>query len=462
MKQGILIFAALLSGCAVGPNYQRPNVPAPPDFRSSDPMSTGKSLGEEKWPALFADPALTDLVNTALQNNFDLNIVAQRVIQAREAARIQESFLYPTLSASVGFTGLRNSLNGASKLPPFIPSSGSYTQTGFSLGWELDVWGRIRRLREAALAQYLGSKEAQNGVKTTLVADVISAYLSLRELDQELEIGYQTREIAADGLRLTLARRNRGAATGLDVHQSEQFLYTATAQIAAVEREISQTENQLNLLLGRDPGNIPRGKTLEELAAPAKVPAGLPSELLERRPDIREAEQALIAANAEIGAARAEYFPQISLTGFLGAQSRSLTELFTGPARYWTIAPEAVAPVFNAGRVRAGVRIAEAEQRAALLQYQKTIETSFREVSDSLIGYQKTAEQREQQLQLVEALRESNRLSNLRYRGGLDSYLQVLDSERNLFQGELALAQLRRNELVSIVQLYRALGGGWQ
>jgi multidrug efflux system outer membrane protein len=458
----IALLALSLAGCAVGPNYQRPAIPTPPQFRSNDPLQGDGSIAQMKWPDLFADPALTGLVTTALQNNFDLNIAAERVIQARENAGIQGSFLYPTLSASASFTGLRASQNGATKLPPAIPSSGSYTQAGLNLSWELDVWGRIRRLKEAARAEYLASEEGRRAVQTMLVAEVTQDYLSLRELDMELQIAYQTREIAADGLRLTLVRRNRGAATGLDVHQSEQFLYTATAQIASVERQISQTENELSLLLGRDPGDVPRGKTLEELTVPAKVPAGLPSELLERRPDIREAEQQLIAANAEIGAAKAEYFPQITLTGFLGGQSRSLTELFTGPARFWSGGPSAAAPLFNAGRIRAGVRITESEQRAALLAYQKAIETAFREVSDSLIGYQKTAEQRQQQALLVDALRESDRLSNLRYRGGLDSYLQVLDSERNLFQGELALAQLQRNELQSIVQLYRALGGGWQ
>jgi multidrug efflux system outer membrane protein len=258
-------------------------------------------------------------------------------------------------------------------------------------------------------------------------------------------------------------RKNRGAATGLDVHQAEQLLYTATAEIAALEREIAQTENALSLLLGQHPGDIPRGKTLEELTAPPEVPAGLPSGLLERRPDIRQAEQELIAANAEIGVAKAQYFPQITLTGFMGGQSRALENLFTGPARLWNAATPAVdLPVFNAGRVRSSVRLMEALQREALATYRKTIETSFREVSDALVGYRKTSEQRAQEELLLKALRETSRLSTLRYQGGLDSYLQVLDAERNRFQGELALAQLREQEVLSVVQLYRALGGGWQ
>ena len=347
--------------------------------------------------------------------------------------------------------------------PANISLDSSYTQAGFSLGWELDVWGRVRRLNEAARATYLASEEGRRGVMTTLIADVTTQYFQLRELDLELDIATQNRKVGEDNLRLTTLRKNRGAATGLDVHQAEQLLYTATAEIAAVEREIAQTENALSLLLGQHPGDIPRGKTLEELMAPPEVPAGLPSGLLERRPDIRQAEQELIAANAEIGVAKAQYFPQITLTGFMGGQSRALENLFTGPARLWNAATPAFdLPVFNAGRIRSNVRLTEAVQREALATYRKAIETAFREVSDSLVGYRKTSEQRAQEELLLKALRETSRLSTLRYQGGLDSYLQVLDAERNRFQGELALAQLREQEVLSVVQLYRALGGGWQ
>jgi multidrug efflux system outer membrane protein len=282
----------------------------------------------------------------------------------------------------------------------------------------------------------------------------------LRELDLELEIARKTRTVAEDGLRLTRLRRDQGVATGLDVRQAEQFLYTATAEIASIERAIAQTENALSVLLGNNPGDIPRGEGLEDFVAPP-VPPGMPSSLLERRPDIRGAEAILIAANARIGAARAQYFPRISLTGFLGGQSRALSDLFTGPARFWSFAPSATVPIFNAGRIRSNVRFTEAQQREALLRYEQTIQNAFREVSDALIGYRKTVEQREQQELLVEALRETQRLSTLRYRGGLDSYLQVLDADRNLFQGDLTLARLRQQELETIVQLYRALGGGW-
>jgi multidrug efflux system outer membrane protein len=298
-------------------------------------------------------------------------------------------------------------------------------------------------------------------VVTTLIGDVMETYLALRALDLELDIARRTGEVAAEGLRLTRSRQERGIATALDVRQAEQLLHIARGEIASAERAIAQTENALSLLLGRHPGEIARGRSLEALSAPAAVPAGLPSMLLERRPDIRQAEQELIAANAQIGAARAEYFPRISLTGFLGVQSRSLSDLLTGGAGLWSAGLGAAAPIFNAGRTGANVRFAEAVQRELVVNYQRTIYTALREVADALAGYRKTVEQRAEQERLVEALDASVRLSMQRYEGGIDSYLQVLDARRGLFQGELQLARLRQQELASIVQLYRALGGGW-
>ena len=466
MKRALAVVPALLlAGCAVGPNYSRPAAPAPPQFRGDQGTVEAKSLADTKWFDLFHDDTLKQLVDTALKQNFDLLIAAQRVLEARAQLGVIQSARLPSVDATGGFNLSRGSLIGSFPLapPPGVSLDSSYTQAGFSLGWELDVWGRVRRLNEAARAQYLASEEGRRGVVTTLIADVTTQYFQLRELDLELDISKQNRKVGEDNLRLTTLRKNRGAATGLDVHQAEQLLYTATAEIAAVEREIAQTENALSLLLGQNPGDIPRGKKLEELTAPPEVPAGLPSALLERRPDIRQAEQELIAANAQIGVAKAQYFPQITLTGFLGGQSRALESLFTGPARLWSGGtPNFDLPIFNAGRIRANVHLTEAQQREALASYQKTIETAFREVSDSLVGYRKTSEQRAQEELLLKALRETSRLSTLRYQGGLDSYLQVLDAERNRFQGELALAQLREQEVLSVVQLYRALGGGWQ
>ncbi|HEY2934825.1 MAG TPA: efflux transporter outer membrane subunit [Acidobacteriota bacterium] len=453
----------LLFGCAMGPNYRRPTVEMPPTFRGADATAGETSLADTKWADLFQDPVLTELLSTALKRNYDFRIAAERVLQARAQLGITRSDLLPTLEVNGRFSANRNSQIGANQLVPRGTNLDvSYTQVGFSLGWELDVWGRLRRLKESARAQYLATEEAQRGVTTTLLADITTGYFRLRELDLELEIARKTRDVAEDSLRLTSLRRDRGVATGLDVHQAQQLLHTATAQIAASERAITQVENSLSVLLGQPPGDVPRGRRLDRLTAPAQVPAGLPSTLLTRRPDIRQAEQMLIAANAQIGAARALYFPQISLTGFLGGQSRALTDLFTGPGRQWNFNPVAGLPVFNAGRVRSTVKLTEAVKREALVSYEKTIQTAFGEVSDALVSFHKTTEQLEQQRLLVAALRESNRLSLLRYQGGLDSYLQVLDAQRNLFQGELALAQLRREQLLAVVQLYRALGGGWQ
>jgi multidrug efflux system outer membrane protein len=447
----------------MGPNYHRPKVETPVSFRGTDLAPTEISLADTQWSDLFKDPALTELISAALRQNYDMRIASERVLAARAVAGIADSELVPTVDFSGEFAAVRNSLTGANRfLPQGVTNDVSYTQLGFRLGWELDVWGRLRRLQESARADYLASEEARRGVTTTLIADVTSAYLSLREFDLELEIARKTRDTAENNLRLTTVRQQSGAATALDVHQAEQLLRSALAQIAASERAIAQQENTLSILIGKAPGDIPRGLRLDEFEAPSVVPPGLPSSLLARRPDIREAEQNLISANAQIGAARALYFPQISLTGFMGGQSRALTDMFTGPARLWSVAPQVSQPIFNAGRLRSNVKVTEANQREAVIQYEKVIQTSFREVSDALIDFRKTTEQLNQQSLLVSALSESNRLSLVRYQGGLDSYLQVLDAERNLFQGQLVEAVLQRNAMLSIVHLYRALGGGWQ
>jgi multidrug efflux system outer membrane protein len=289
----------------------------------------------------------------------------------------------------------------------------------------------------------------------------MDSYFQLLEQDSELDISRKTEAAAHESLRIVELRHQRGAASALDVKQADQLLYTATARIAAAQRSIAQTENQLSLLQGATPDSQPRGRKLEEIPVPAQVTPGLPSALLARRPDIRQAEQNLIAANAQIGAARALYFPQISLTAFAGGQSRYLLDIATGPARSYTVAPSALQAIFHAGQIRNQVRLTEAQQREMLIAYQRTIYTGLREVADALIGFDRLREQRAQQEQLVATLEDTVRLSDLRYRGGLDSYLQVLDAQRNLFSGQLTLAQLRLQERVGLVQIYRALGGGW-
>jgi multidrug efflux system outer membrane protein len=463
MRRLLLIPAVLLAGCAIGPNYQRPQVAAPPQYRGAAPDATAKSVADAPPYDLFHDAALTALLKTALEQNFDIRIAAERVLEARSQYGITRAGMFPTLDATGQYNSSRTSSIGAYDfVSPGTNLSVSYTQVGFSLSWELDVWGRLRRLTESARAQYLASEEARHAVISTVVADVTTDYLSLLELDNELEIARNTRDAAERGLSLTELRHQHGAATGLDVRQAQELLYTATAQIAATQRQIGETENALSLLLGRSPSEISRDAKLSQIPNADVIPAGLPSELIERRPDIRQAEATLVAANAQIGAAKALWFPQITLTGFLGGQSRSLSGLFTGPGRQWALVPNGDLSIFNAGRIRSNVHLAEATKREMVASYQKAIQNGFREVSDALVDHDRNLEQRKQQELFVGALEDADRLSTARYKGGLDSYLQVLDAERNLFQGQLTLARLRRDELLSVVELYRALGGGWR
>jgi NodT family efflux transporter outer membrane factor (OMF) lipoprotein len=461
----ILVFVSaaflLLTGCLMGPKYQRPAEPLPDQFRGVAAPSGAASLADVKWFDLFQDDTLKRLVQTSLEQNFDVRIAAERVLEARAQVGVTRAAEFPTLDAQAQFTANRTSAIGSFLFAPGTPISSSYTQAGLALSWEIDLWGRVRRLTEAARAQYLATEDARNGVLISLISDVMNNYFTLREQDLELEIAERTRDAAEHNLRLIQLREQRGSSNGLEVHQAEQFLYTATAQIASTQRSIGQTEDALNLLLGQAPADVPRGKNLEQFATSPELPAGLPSSLVERRPDIRQAEDNLIAANAQIGAARALFFPQISLTGFLGGQSQPLLQLFTAPARMANFGPAVTLPIFHAG-LRAGLHLTEAQEREMLLTYQKTIYGALREVSDALVVHSNTHNQRQEEEKLVTALSESVRLSELRYRGGLDSYLQVLDAERNLFGGQLTLAELRLQELESVVQLYRALGGGWK
>jgi len=467
MKRYLFVVVLSLSAasCTLGPNYRRPAIATPPVYRDTAGAAAQPgpgSLADVQWFDLFKDDRLAQLVRSALAQNFDLQIAAERVLQARERFHIVRADEFPVVVGSAGASKSRVSEIGARPLPPGFGPDVSDIQAGFGVAWELDVWGRLRRLNEAARAQYLATEEARRGVVITLIADVTDAYFALQTLDRQLAIAGDTRDIAVNGLRLTELRRDRGVATRLDVRQAEQLLYTATAQIANVQRDIAQTEDALSLLLGQVPGDVARGGAgVQAVNAAPLVPPGLPSSLLERRPDIRQAEQVLVAANAQIGVAKADYFPRIGLTGLLGVESRDLTELLTAPARTWSVATVAAAPIFNAGRTRANVRLSESVERELVVNYQRTIYRALREVSDALAGYHKTGEQRAQQEQLVAALRDAARLSTDRYQGGLDSYLQVLDAQRSLFRSELDLAALQRQELTAIVELYRALGGGW-
>ncbi|HWR15352.1 MAG TPA: efflux transporter outer membrane subunit [Terriglobales bacterium] len=460
----LVLVLVLLAGCTVGKRYQRPQVATPPEFRSAPAgASDAASLADEKWFQVFKDPQLQELVRKALVSNYDLREAVARVEAARAQLGITRADQLPTVYGSAGVTTQRFSRNGSFTVPQNADTTRTFGSVGLNLlSFELDVWGRLRMATEAARAQLLSTEETQKAVVTTLVADVATAYFQLLELDSELEIAKRTLASRENSLELIRSREKVGVASTLDVRQAEQLVQVAGEAIPEIEQNIAQTENLLRLLTGESPGPVKRTLALTQQEQPPSLPAGLPSDLLARRPDIRAAEQNLISSNALIGVARAAYFPQISLTGLLGFQSNQLSSLFTGANKTWQFTPQVAQPIFTGGRLRSNVKFAEAQQKLALVQYERTIQTAFREVSDSLIQYEKVRDVRGRQEALVGTLQDRSRLSYVRYRGGVDTLLNALDADRDLFDAELRLAQLRRNELVTIVQLYRALGGGWQ
>jgi outer membrane protein, multidrug efflux system len=455
------VLAVSLTGCAVGPNYKRPLVSTPTVYRGLSDEQAARtspaSLGDQKWWEVFQDKELQGLIQTALQNNYDVRIAASRILEARAQLGIIRADQFPTLSGGAGITSQRDSTSGP--IPAFQLTQG---QVNLSASWNLDFWGRYRRATEAARANLLANEWARQEVIATLVANVASGYFQLRELDLELEISKRTLSSRENSLELTTQLTEHGIDTMLDQRQSEQLVYTAAAQVPDLERQIEQEENALSILLGNNPGAIPRGLALTEQPHAPEVPSGLPSELLERRPDIHEAEQNLIAANAQIGVARAAYFPQISLTGTAGYQSSALTDLFTGPAGIWNFGGSLFQPIFEGGRLKNNVRLAEAQHEQLLLTYQQTIQGAFRDVSNSLIAYRKDREFRIQEEKLTASARDAAQLSEQRFNAGATDYLEVLTNETNAFSDELTLAQAQLNELVALVQLYEALGGGWE
>jgi outer membrane protein, multidrug efflux system len=457
------VAATLLAGCMLGPDYQRPTLPVPAQHRDAEPSAPGGeafSLADLQWFELFRDDSLQALVRTALQQNYDVRIAVARILEARAQLGITRSFLFPQLDGRGTVSHER--ISGERFLtPPDGQNEGNTLFLGLSLFYEIDLWGRLRRETEADRAVLLSTEWARRAVLVTLIADVARAYFELRQFDLDLEIAKRTFASREKSLRLTQARLEQGVATRLDVRQAEQLLYTAAARIPDLERLIAQKENEIRLLLALPPGDIRRGLPLTEQALPPEVPAGLPAVLLERRPDIRQAEEVLVAANAQIGAAKALYFPTFSLTGFLGLESDDLKHFATASARTYALGLGLLQPIFNAGRIRSINEAAAARHLQTLAQYEQVIQTAFREVSDALVGYRKSREQRVQQELLVAALTDSAALANTRFLGGIDSYLQVLDAERQLFDAELELTRVRANELLNLVQLYKALGGGW-
>jgi multidrug efflux system outer membrane protein len=451
----------LSSGCVVGPNYKKPAVPAPSVYRGVSPEGAVKpdvtSFGDEKWWEAFRDDALRDLIRSALQQNYDVRIAAARILEARALLGIARADQLPEVNAAASVVNER--LPQAAGRPAIETSP---AQVSASFAWELDFWGKFRRATESARASLLAEEWAQRQIFSSLVSDVATAYFQLRELDLELEISRQTLASRRDSLRLTQLLADRGATSMLDVRQAEQLVFGAGASIPDLESRIEQQENFISTLVGKNPDAIVRGRRLVDQPHSPEIPAGLPSSLLERRPDILQAEQQLVAANAQIGVARADYFPQISLTAVGGYQSSALTRLFAGPAGLWTVGATALQPIFNGGRIRNNVRFAEARAEEVTFVYQRTVQQAFREVSDALVGYRKRQEVRAQQEQLTNAAEDATKLSNMRYRGGAASYLEVLDSESRFFAAQLALAQAELRELQSLVEIYRSLGGGWQ
>ena len=462
----ILLLTSLIGPApfALGQSNRKPKVQTPPVFRGDTATQPDRqSLADLKWFELFKDEKLQDLIQDALANNYDVRQAVARIDAARANLGLTRSEQFPQIVASADVVNQRQSRSSAVELPEPIKRDRSFGSVLLNLlSFEIDIWGRLRKQTAAARADLRATEEERRAVMTTLISDVATAYFSLRELDYELDISRRTLASREESLRLIKLRQERGVATMLEVRQADELVYNATEGIPALDQGIQQTENFLSFLTGRNPSEIARGLTLTENQVPPTVPAGLPSDLIERRPDIRAAENSLEAANLRIDVAKKEFFPRISLTSFLGYESGQLTTLFSGSRSVWALAGQVTQPIFTGGRLKSNVRLTQAQRDFLLIDYQQTVQGAFREVSDSLIGFRKTREIREQRELLVNTLRDRSRLSYLRYTGGVATLLDALDADRELFEAERSLAVSRRDELLTIVQLYKALGGGWQ
>ncbi|MFM0237157.1 efflux transporter outer membrane subunit [Paraburkholderia phytofirmans] len=450
-----VVCACWFAGCTVGPDYHRPAVDTPSSFRYASPDAEVVDQGAVQWWSQFNDPVLDGLIQRALDQNKDLAIAAARVDEFYGRLMTTRAGLFPQVGAN--FAGGRGRSVPA---PGFAPAVGNQVQLDVMASWEIDLFGRLRRLTEAARADYLGTQAAQQATRIALISSVATSYLLLRDLDQRLEIAKSTLASRADALSLFQERFTGGVVSQLQVSQAKSEYESAQASVYAFQQQIAQQENALSLLLGDNPGPIPRGKPLTQLSAPA-IPAGLPSSLLERRPDILQAEQALVSANASIGAARAQYFPSISLTGMFGAASTALSGLWTGPARIWSFAGAISQPIFTGGAITGSVRTAEAQQQEALFSYEQAIQSAFADVENALVGVARVRDQLQATNRQVEALAQYASLARDLYEGGYTSYLEVLDAERSLFNAQLQQSQLQDQQLAEIVALYKALGYGW-
>jgi multidrug efflux system outer membrane protein len=455
-----MMFSGFVVGCSVGPNYHRPAVHTPTAFREpgENPQVQAQvaSYADLPWWQVFQDPQLQELIRIALKQNYDLQIAAERISAGRAQLAVTRASQLPQVQGNGTFSGGKES-NFQSKF--------NFLTLTADAAFQLDFFGKLRRATEASRAQLLATEDARQTVVLTLVSDVASDYFALLQLDLQLQITRNTVAAQEASVKLTNLRLDHGVATKLDVLQAQQVLDSANAQIPDLERQIAQEENAISILLGNYPQDVPRGRPLVEQPLPPEVPPGLPSSLIERRPDVREAEQIMVAANAEIGVAKAQFFPQISLTGSGGGafgRSSAFSSLMSSQLGIWSYGAQVSQPIFTAGALRGNLRLAESQHQQALIAYRQSIQRAFGDVSDALIGYQKFHEVRVRQESTVADLQESVRLSNMRYKGGTTTYLEVLDGQRSLFAAELTLAQARGTEYQSLVQLYRTLGGGWQ
>jgi len=453
-----LLIAVVLTGCAIGPDYKRPTMDTPAAWRVEEKEAQDKA--NTAWWHQFEDDVLNGLIDEALKQNNDLRIATSRVDEYVGRFWVGRSGLFPQIGAYGYATQDRASERGATPIPSTMKNPVENYQAGFSGSWEIDIWGKLRRATEASKADLLSTEEARQAVILSLVSAVANGYILLRDYDKQLEIATRTAKTREESYKLFKLRYEGGVISELELNQVKSEYEQALATIPQVEKQITFQENALSVLLGRNPGPIDRGKSIDELALPA-VPAGLPSDLLEKRPDVRQAEQALVAANARIGVAKAQFFPTISLTGLFGWASVELSNLFTGPAQVWSWGGAALAPIFTGGSLMGQFWASEAIQQQTLFNYQSTVQTAFREVDDSLADQKRTREQLEAQKRQVDALKEYARIARLRYDNGYTSFIEVLDAERSLFSAELTYAQTQGILFSALVNLYKAMGGGW-
>ena len=461
----LILFAGalgLLAGCNVGPKYVRPNVTAPPTFRGADEATivsgAANSLGDEQWSAVYREPELQALIRKALADNYDVRIAAQRILEQEAQVRITRAQQFPTVS--IGGTGIGATL--PSSLGTQIPSPLVNGSFNVSAAWTPDFWGLYRKQTEAARAQLLAQTWAQRAIRLTLVQQVVTAYLQIRALDAQLEITKETLKVRQDSVALTKTLEGGGSVPLSDVRQAEQLLYQATSEIPQLEQQIQQQENGITLLLGENPGPIAHQDANALAPPPQDLPTGLPSQLLERRPDIQQAEATLIAANAQIGVARAQFFPNLSISGSGGVGGDSLSSIFDTSGKTIYGIGTLTQPLFQGGKLRGQLQLSQETKQEMVLTYQKTIAGAFRDVSNALIALNKQRAYREQQEKLVEAAKDATRLARLRYEGGSTGYLEVLTTDSNLFAAQLNLVSAQQGEALTLVQLYGALGGGWQ